>query len=702
MGDNYAGMRLFRVSFLILFLELACIRWFGSTVVFLTFFTNVVLLATFLGMSVGCLAARDRRPLVTTVIPLLLLSVVLALGVWYVYTYVGQIAVDVGRQRSPQQIYFGTEYNPRDVARLEIPVEAIAGLFFATIALSFVGLGQEMGRALDSIADRIAAYTLNIAGSLAGIGAFTALSYAQAPPEIWFAIALALCLSFVPHWDALQVYSQIAVLLLVALAAHVPGLQTIWSPYYKISYQPIGGLISTNNIGHQQMIGVAKTGPGYLLPHILNKESGAAPFDEVLIVGAGSGNDVAAALQSGVGHVDAVEIDPAIFAIGKRDHPEHPYDDRRVTVYIDDGRSFVRRSGKKYDLIVYALVDSLVLHSGYSSIRLESFLFTREAFEAVAAHLKPGGVFAAYNAYRQGWLVGRLDKMITEVFRAEPVVIAMPYRPRFVPDEATQSIVTFILASADASRLARIRDRLAADPLRLQARDIRPAAVDVRPGELVPTDDWPFLYLRDRVIPALNIRGMLVMAAISMALIAFVVPRDRRRPNWRMFFMGAGFMLIETKGVVHLALLFGATWMVNVIVFSAILVMILCSNVFVLLVRPERVWPPYVLLLASLAVAAVVPMNTFLDLPGAVRVAVSSAIVFVPVFFAGIVFATAFRASAAPDTDFASNIAGAMFGGLAESLSLVIGFNLLLAVAGVFYLLSAMQPRAILHRGLIN
>ena len=127
------------------------------------------------------------------------------------------------------------------------------------------------------------------------------------------------------------------------------------------------------------MIGVAKTGPGYLLPHILNKESGAAPFDEVLIVGAGSGNDVAAALQSGVGHVDAVEIDPAIFAIGKRDHPEHPYDDRRVTVYIDDGRSFVRRSGKKYDLIVYALVDSLVLHSGYSSIRLESFLFTREA-----------------------------------------------------------------------------------------------------------------------------------------------------------------------------------------------------------------------------------------------------------------------------------------------------------------------------------
>jgi hypothetical protein len=169
-----------------------------------------------------------------------------------------------------------------------------------------------------------------------------------------------------------------------------------------------------------------------------------------------------------------------------------------------------------------------------------------------------------------------------------------------------------------------------------------------------------------------------------------------------MFFIGAGFMLIETKGVVHLALLFGATWMVNAIVFFAILLMILCSNVFVLLVRPVRLWPYYVLLLASLGIGAAVPMNTFLDLPGAARIAASSAVVFVPVFFAGIVFATAFRSSTAPDIDFASNIAGAMFGGLTESLSLAIGFNLLLAVAALFYILSAVQPRAILRRGLIN
>jgi hypothetical protein len=309
-------MRLFLVSFLILFLELACIRWFGSTVVFLTFFTNVVLLATFLGMSVGCMAARDGRRLVTTVIPLLLLSIALALGVWYVYTRVGQIAVDVGHQQSPQQIYFGAEYNPRDVARLEVPIEAIAGLFFLLIALSFVGLGQEMGRAFDGMPNRVMAYTLNIAGSLAGIAAFTALSYLQAPPELWFGIALALCLLFLPRWSPLQVYSQMAVVVLISMSAHLTDQETIWSPYYKISYQPNGGRISTNNIGHQQMIDVANAGAGYRLPHILSKDAGAPPFDEVLVIGAGSGNDVAAALQAGVRHVDAVEIDPAIFAIG--------------------------------------------------------------------------------------------------------------------------------------------------------------------------------------------------------------------------------------------------------------------------------------------------------------------------------------------------------------------------------------------------
>src|SRR5438034_3316530 len=96
--------RLFFVSFLILFLELACIRWFGSTVVFLTFFTNIVLLATFLGMSIGCLAASGRRDWTGWVLPLLLVAAMLAASTLWSYERFGRLMIDVGGQGSPQQV----------------------------------------------------------------------------------------------------------------------------------------------------------------------------------------------------------------------------------------------------------------------------------------------------------------------------------------------------------------------------------------------------------------------------------------------------------------------------------------------------------------------------------------------------------------------------------------------------------------------
>ena len=173
-------------------------------------------------------------------------------------------------------------------------------------------------------------------------------------------------------------------------------------------------------------------------------------------------------------------------------------------------------------------------------------------------------------------------------------------------------------------------------------------------------------------------------------------PARQVRPNWQMFFLGAGFMLLETKGVVHMALLFGSTWLVNSVVFAAILVMILASNVFVLIAKPQKLWPYYVLLSATLVVNILVPMNRFLALPGAGKVAVSCAVIFVPIFFAGIIFGASFRDSIQPDVDFGSNIAGAILGGLSENLSLLVGFKNLLIIALCFYVLSAVLRRRVL------
>ena len=182
----------------------------------------------------------------------------------------------------------------------------------------------------------------------------------------------------------------------------------------------------------------------------------------MLIIGAGSGNDVQAALANGVRHVDAVEIDPVIYEIGRNDHPEpalrrSPRDrpPRRRP------RASSARRTQTYDLVIYALVDSLVLHSGYSSLRLESFLFTEQAFRDIKAKLKPGGVFAMYNYFRQGWVVGRLaDDWPRRSSARSRSSLSSPTGARSMPGARPGGAVTFLLVGEPGPR------PLAGDPRR--------------------------------------------------------------------------------------------------------------------------------------------------------------------------------------------------------------------------------------------
>jgi SAM-dependent methyltransferase len=715
---------LFLVSFLILFFELAAIRWFAGTVVFLTFFTNIVLLACFLGMSVGLLAARRPQNLIRASLPLAMLSMGLAVLTFLLYvSWENQLTITVGNQQaSPQLVYFGAEYRPADPGRWLIPIWAVGGIFFALIALTFVGLGQVMGRAFSAIPDRVVAYSVDVAGSLTGIAAFAAMSYFELPPTLWYVPIALLTLYFAGWRDETQIVSALVVVALAAVGAHALtayGTQIYWSPYYKVAYAAERGSINTNNIGHQTMVPVSKIGSVYRMPYLLNRDAGGQPFEEMMIIGAGSGNDVAAALQSGVKRVDAVEIDPRIQRIGRSDHPDRPYADPRVAVHLDDGRSFVRRTERKYDLAVYALVDSLVLHSGYSSLRLENFLFTREAFEEVKHTLKPDGVFVMYNFYRQGWIVNRLAAMAQEVFGAEPLVISLPYREEIRPGDSQANHISFLLVGSDSARLRAIRamfERHGSFWLHPQVahsaagngfgsrapgadwHKVAPSRVEAA-ATLLASDDWPHLYLRERGIPWGPIgQGMLTMAVLSLVILLAFAPLRRVRPNPQMFFLGAGFMLLETKGVVHMALLFGSTWAVNSVVFGAILVMILCANLYVLKAKPENLLPYYALLVGALLVNALVPMSAFLSLPALARTLASCAVVFLPVFFAGVIFAAAFSKSRQPDVDFGSNVAGIILGGLSEQLSLVTGFNYLILVALGYYLLSLVTTPRVLPK----
>jgi SAM-dependent methyltransferase len=727
----WAGFRLFVVSGLILFLELASIRWFPAHVLFLTFFTNTVLLACFLGMSLGCLAAGRPRNYIRWTPFLLAAALLAAHGVEH-WPNLGR-HIDVGKQASPQMIFFGTESAAMDPGHFLIPIELFCGFFFVLIALAMVGPGQELGRLLNQVPNRLQAYTVNIAGSLAGIAAFTLMSWKQLSPAWWF-LVVALAMGYILtsrrfiQWVAIGAVSAGVVWLAGLKTGHyvADGMQPsehLWSPYYRVDYLHDGAwprTISVNLIGHQQMLSCQQPAPAYSLPHLLNRDSGGKPFEDVLIIGAGSGNDVSRALQWGAKHIDAVEIDPVIYRLGQKHHPDHPYQNDRVHVHINDGRNFLHSSTRQYDLIIFALVDSLVLQSSYSNIRLESYLFTQQSFADVRRHLKPGGLFAMYNGFRQGWLVARLHQGLAQAFDKPPLLIPFPYRETVKPEDTLFRDFIFLLAG-DTGRieeqfrkhghylaLANHADgpSLAQTPNGFEtAHDARkhillgPARMEL-PQEplLAATDNWPFLYLRRPMIPDLNLRGMAIMGVLSLLLLGWFAGRRRvpagmqRAPGrWqaagRMFFLGAGFMLVETKAVVNMALLFGSTWIVNSLVFSAVLVMILLANVLVLLYRPRSVRWFYVGLLGAVALN-LLPLDWLLGINRPIQVALSCLLVSLPIFFAGIVFAISFSRTAEPDHALGANIAGSILGGLAEYTSMVLGFQYLMLVGFGLYSLS--------------
>jgi len=213
------------------------------------------------------------------------------------------------------------------------------------------------------------------------------------------------------------------------------------------------------------------------------------------------------------------------------------------------------------------------------------------------------------------------------------------------------------------------------------------------------TDDWPFLYLRKPMIPTLSLRGMLIMGGLGLLLILLFLPRQGKTRadsllNIQMFFLGAGFMLIETKAVVTMALLFGGTWIVNSVVFIAVLVMILLANLWTLRLRPTRLWPYYTGLLISLGLNVIVPLDSFLGMSRGIQVLGSCLLVFVPIFFAGVIFAASFKRTMQPDRAFGINVAGAMVGGLAEYGSMALGFQYVVLIAILFYALSGTaQPQ---------
>jgi hypothetical protein len=627
-----------------LFVELALIRWVTSNNVFVTKATNFVLIASFLGIGIGFLNVRTRRDYLrwTPVALLLLVGFVLAFPV-------------ILSSLSGPHPYRGL----RNMLALPQPVSL--SVIFVLVTAVMAGLGQGVARIFTRFRP-LSAYRLDVAGSIAGIALFSLLSFLNQPPATWGFIACAgIVLILAPRIRWWQVAAALVIITLLCLESFIPN-QT-WSPYNKLSVQAHGGrapalYVSANNVPYQAARSLAilkKQKPFYFYPYL---HIPRADLKNVLIIGAGTGNDTTVALSEGAQHVDAVEIDPQLLHIGRQQNPSHPFDSSRVTTHTADGREYLQDTNKRYNLILFALPDSLEAVSGQSAIRLESFLLTSQSVATVKKHLVPGGTFAMYNYYAP-FLLNRYASTIESAFNRDPCQNVGP--------------------PLGGRRLAVLTAHLNG-PV--------PGCASYWHGQKVApsTDDHPFPYLPSSTIPGsyLWMLGAILLGSILLVRVGGGSYRGMQR-YVDLAFMGAAFLLLETKNIVQFALLFGTTWFVNSLVFAGVLVAVYLAVETARHIKLPPPWVLYGLLIASLAVTWLVPAEAPLSLPLVPRFLAASALAFAPVFLANLVFAQRFADVETIGTAFAANLLGAIVGGTLEYLALITGYRFLLIVVGVLY-----------------
>jgi SAM-dependent methyltransferase len=666
-----AAIRLFLTSALVLFVELLFLRWIPANIRYIGFFPNFLLMGSFLGIGLGILLGRRGRASKIPVFPILLFALV---------AIVANAQLNV-QLRTTEELVFGLASNPNaaDVNYLVLPAVVVM------TSLVMAALAAPLGTLLTELPP-LQAYTVDIVGSLTGIAVFTTFSALETPPVVWFAFVALLFggAAIGRRATPWRLVSVVAVGAVVYMSAVAPGLGAgdRWSPYYRISVlgtEPTG--IYGNGMPFQAMWEANDDRKPELYQQ-LYKWFPNRTFDSALIIGAGSGTDTAVALSHNVGRIDAVEIDPVIAQIGREQHPDHPYSDSRVTVHIADGRNFLEQSTNTYDLVIFALPDSLTLLNAAGNLRLESFLFTDSAFQAAARRVAPDGLLVMYNWYREPWLVARIADSAARAFGYPPAVRVY-----------ANSVAIMVVGHQPLVALGGVMTG-AGDP-------------EADAPVTKATDDWPYLYLRQPQISPYYIVGLaivLVFAGLATAAAARRSDIPLRRFSPHFFVLGMAFLLIETRSLVTFSLLFGSTWLVNSLVFFGILVSVLAAIFVTTRLRPRDPRPLYVLLVLSLAVGfSLDPASLLIDPPW-LRYLVAVVIAFTPVFLANLAFTYSFRDVARADMAFASNLLGAVVGGAIEYLALLTGYRALLLIAAGLYivaLLLATRFRFLADRDLV-
>lgn len=680
--QNKICLQLLGVSFIALFLELMIIRWVPATINLIAYYANLMLISSFLGIGLGALLERKKLK-IFNLFPYLFLADILFLIICQKITVPS----------------FSVEHRYYSVSPTIINFSAVIGIFLFNTAL-FVPLGEKIGSLFNSLPP-LRAYSWDLGGSLLGTVAFGCFSFKFFSPLYGFLMVAVLYLMLASKRRKLNFCILFLSLLCVFFST---AKEAIWSPYYYITIKDdrMSSIISVTEVPenirtisnppryrvivnngflqHQGTVNAERFTKGSPLYYQTRNDfiHSTMPFatkpspERVLVVGSGGGKDVEAALLLGAQHIDAVEIDPVLINLSKKINASGIYFDPRVNVHINDARAFFTNAKPVYDLIAFAYLDASALFSSMSNIRIDGYIYTIESLRKAYELLKDDGLLSISFAAGPAWMQEKLVLMMYQATGKVPVVYTIGGKFPVEGPITIQAAKGNLPApeAHGAFRQVNIPQSLWND------NSISPA-----------TDDWPFLYLRHKGIP---IDYLLVIT--TLLLIAFLLLFGAVRLSWgtyqtHFFLLGAGFLLLETKSITDCSLYFGSTWFVTMLIVAGILSMVLLANIIAMRIRAFQGYF-YLPLIASMLFLYLTPHDVILSLSFAGRLLWVLVFVPLPIFFAGLIFSTTFRAVENAAASFGANLLGATVGGFLEYSGMALGFQNLSLIVIAAYLAS--------------
>jgi len=666
------ALELFCASLAVLFQELTLIRWFPGQVRVLAYFPNLILISAFLGLGIGCLISGRRSLL--WLWPASLLALV---GLAY-----GMSQVVFTQASSTEHLWLLYYDMPKDapvMKSIELPIV----LAFIISTVTFVPLGQIVGHRLAIFRERSSSlwgYCWDLLGSLIGVVCFAVVSFLFFGPLVWFSLLL-LVVGLVFFRGVRRAGPYLALGAGVLLVVSLTEKTDHYSPYYAISAAQgkHGVIISTNGSFHQYAMAMERGRTGLTQVNANVRACYHAPYralprpvKRALVLGAGTGNDVATLLDQGVEHIDAVEIDPIILKLGKESHPSRPYASERVVIHNTDARSFLNDTDQVYDLIVFGTLDSQTRLSALSNVRLDNFVYTIDSIRKARSRLSSKGGMVMMFFVQERYIHEHIQGILARAFGKLPI----SYR---VGKECYLFNHVYLVGPAF--------DKHRTSPPALS----RHFFDKILPGLEIPTDDWPFLYLQERGVSTFYLTLMAIFTLLAVFTVA-AVSRDVRASlrRWRnidveMMLFGAAFLLMETTFVTSMNLVWGATWITSAVVFGSILATVLAATA-IMQRWPMNWWVSVGGLITFFIITYLIPINFLVGRGVAIKLLLSILFVGGPIFFASVCFALRFRRRESAGIAFGWNLLGAVGGGLLEFLSMLVGFKALSLLALCFYL----------------